>query len=94
MHRHTEAVDVYSILKPVIYVAKLLGLSPYSAAGDIGNRRIIVTVSALIYCLGMFILNVEVLAHFMVPSMLIWENIYSFSEHILYLGTICHAVSV
>ena len=58
MDRHTETVDIYSILNPVFFVTKVFGLSPYNAVGDIGNRRIIVTVPAIIYSLGMFILNV------------------------------------
>jgi hypothetical protein len=41
----------------------VLGLSPYSAVGDIGNRRFIVTVSAILYSLGMVMLNVGVLAY-------------------------------
>jgi hypothetical protein len=93
MDRHTEAVDVYSVLKPVFSVSKVLGLSPYSAVGDICSRRIIVTVSAILYSLAMFILNVGVFAYFKIPSMFVWENICSFSENILCLGTICHAVS-
>jgi hypothetical protein len=93
MDRHTEAVDVYSILKPVFFVSKVLGLSPYIAVGDIGNRSITVMVSAIIYSLGMFILSVGVFAYFIIPSMFLWENICSFSENILCLGTVCHAVS-
>jgi hypothetical protein len=58
MDRHTESVDIYSILKPVFFVSKVLGLSPYNAAGDIGSRNIIVTVTAIVYSIGMFILNV------------------------------------
>jgi hypothetical protein len=42
------------------FLSKVLGPSPYSAVGDIINRRIIVTVSAIIYSLGMFTLNVRV----------------------------------
>jgi len=48
MDRHTEAAGVYSVLKPEFFVSKVLGLSPYSAVGDIGNCRAIVTVSAVI----------------------------------------------
>jgi hypothetical protein len=44
MNRQTESVDVYSILKAVIFVSKMLGLSPYNAVGDIGNPKNIVTV--------------------------------------------------
>ena len=58
MDRHTETVDIYSILNPVFFVTKVLGLSPYNAVGDIGNSNIIVRVPAIIYSLGMFILNV------------------------------------
>ena len=93
MDRHTEAVDIYSILKPVFFVSKVLGLSPYNAVGDIGNRRVIVTVYATIYSIGMIILNVGVFAYFMFPSMFLWENICSSSEHIICLGIICHALS-
>ena len=46
--RHREAVDVYSILKPIFFVSKVLGLLPYNAVSDIGNRRGIVTVSGII----------------------------------------------
>jgi hypothetical protein len=93
MDRHTEAMDVYSILKPVFFVYKVLGLSRYSAVGEIGNRRIIVTVSAILYSIGMFILNVGVFAYFIYPSIFIWDNICSSSENLLRLGTLCHAMS-
>jgi len=48
MDRHTEAVDVYSILKPVFFISNVFGLWPYNAVGDIGDHRITVTVSAAI----------------------------------------------
>jgi hypothetical protein len=86
-------VDAYSIFKPVFFVSKVLGLSPYSAVGDIGNRKIIVTVSVIIYSLGLFILNVGVFAYFIFPSIIRRENICISSENILYHWTICHAVS-
>ena len=92
MDRHTEAVDVYSVLKPVFFVSKVLGLSPYSAVGDIGNRRIIVTVSAVIYSIGMVILNVGVFAYRLI-EMNTLGNICNFGERILYFGALCHAVS-
>jgi hypothetical protein len=47
MDRHTETVDVYSILNAIFSASNVLRLLPYSAVGDIGNRRIIVTVSAI-----------------------------------------------
>jgi hypothetical protein len=93
MDRHTEAVDVYSILKPVFFVPKVLGLSPYNAVGDIGNRRVIVTVSARIYSIGMLMLTVGAFAYFIFPSMFQWENICHSSEKMLLLGIICHALS-
>jgi hypothetical protein len=43
-----------------IFVSKVLGISPYSAVGDIGNCRGIVTVSAVICSIGMVILHVGV----------------------------------
>jgi len=69
MDRHTEAVDVYSVFKPVFLVSKVLGLSPYNAVGDIGSGRIIVTVSAIIHSIGMFILNAGLFAYGLVPAM-------------------------
>jgi hypothetical protein len=93
MDRHTEAVDVYSIFKPVFFVSKVLGLSPYSAVGDIGNRRIIVTLSAIIYSLGMFILNVGVLAYGVHAAIFTWENICSSVENIITLEALCLAIS-
>ena len=92
MDRHTEAVDIYSILKPVFFVSKVLGLSPYNAVGDIGNRRVVVTVSAVIYSLGMIILNVGVFVY-RVIEMNTWGNICNAGERILYTGALCHAVS-
>jgi hypothetical protein len=83
MDRHTEAVDVYCIFKPVFFVSKVLGLSPYNAVGDVGNCRIIVTVSAIIYSLGMFILNVGVFVY-RFTEITIRKNICSFGENILY----------
>jgi hypothetical protein len=92
MDRHKEAVDVYSVLKPVFFVSKILGLSPYNAVGDIGKRRIIVSVSALINSIGMLIVNVGVFAYRLI-EMDSWENICNFGGNIQYTGTLCHAVS-
>ena len=93
MDRHTDTVDVYSILKPVFFVSKVFGLSPFNAGGDCGNRSIIVSVPAVIYSLGMFILNVGVFTYFLIPTMFLWENICTFSENIVCSGTMCHALS-
>jgi hypothetical protein len=93
MDRRTEAVDVFCIFKPVFFVSKVLGLSPYNAAGDIGNRRIVVTVSAIIYSLGMAILNVGGFAYGVFPAMFTWRNICSSTETFIYLETLGVAVS-
>jgi hypothetical protein len=92
MDRHTEAVDIYSVFKPVFVIPKVLGLLPYNTVVDIVNRRIIVTVSAVIYSLGMIILNVGVLAYGVLIAMS-WENICTSGESILMLGTLCLAIS-
>ena len=92
MDRQAEIVDVYSVFKPVYFVSKILGLSPYNAVGDIGNRRVIVTVSAIIYCLGMTVLNVGVLAYSLLIAMFTWENICSSGESIIGLETMCLAL--
>jgi hypothetical protein len=63
MDRHAEAVNVYWILKHQFFVSKVLGLSAYSAVGDIGNRHIIVTMSIIICSLGIIIQNFGVLAY-------------------------------
>jgi len=93
MDRHTEAVDVYSILKPIFFVSKVLGLSPYNAVGDIGNRRFIVTVSAIIYSIGMFILNVGALSYGAFTARFTWENICTSAASIIMLETLCLALS-
>jgi hypothetical protein len=93
MHRHTEAVDIYSILKPVFFVSKILGLSPYNAVGDIGNRSIIVTVSAIIYSIGLFIFNAAIIAYGILTAIFTWENICSATESFIYLQTLCLALS-
>jgi hypothetical protein len=92
MDRQAEAVDIYSILKPVFFASKILGLSPYNAVGDIGNRRVIVTVSAVIYSIGMLILNVGELAYGVLTAMLTWENICTSGESITFLVTLCLAL--
>jgi hypothetical protein len=92
MDRHTEAVDVYTILQSVFFVSKIIGLSPYNAVGDIGNRRVIVTVSAIIYSIGVFILNVDVFAYGLVPATFIWENICSATESFIFFQTVCLAL--
>ena len=92
MDRHTETVDIYSILNPVFFVSKILGLSPYNAVGDVGNRNIIVTVPAIIYSLAMFILNIAVLAYGAHTALINWENICSSGESITFLETVCLAV--
>jgi hypothetical protein len=92
MDRHTETVDVCSVLKPVFFVPKVLGLSPYTAVGDIGNRRVIVKVSATICSIGMILLNVGVLAYGVPAAMFTWENICSSTESIIWLETLCLAM--
>ena len=92
MDRHAEAVDIYSISKPVFFVSKVLGLSPYNAVGDIGNRRVIVTVYAIIYSIGMIILNVGLFANGLIPAMFTWKNICSTTESFIYLQTLCLAL--
>jgi hypothetical protein len=71
----------------------VLGLSPYNAVGDIGNRKIIATVSAILYSLGMVILNVGVSAFGVFPAMFTWKNICSFTESFTYIQTLGVAVS-
>jgi hypothetical protein len=93
MDRHIETVDVYSILKPVFFVSKILGLSPYNAVGVIGNRRVNVTVSAIIYSIGVFIFNAAVIAYIVLTAGFNWENICSSGENIIYLETLCLALS-
>ena len=92
MGRHTEAVDVYSILKPVFFLSKVLGLSPYNAVGDIGNRSIIVTVSAIIYSIGLFISNAAIIAYGVRTAIFTWENICSATGSFIYLQTLCLAL--
>jgi hypothetical protein len=87
MDRHKEAVKVYSVLKPVYFISKVFGLSPYNAVGDIGDRRIVVTVSAAIYSIGMTILNVGVFAYQLI-IINDWEIICSFGARILYTGAL------
>jgi hypothetical protein len=65
----------------------MLRLSPYIAVGDIGNSRIIVTVSAIIYSLGIVILNVGGFAYGLFPAMFTWKNICSSTESFIYLET-------
>ena len=93
MVRQAETVDVYTILKSVFFVSKVLGLSPYNAVGDIGNRRVVVTVSAIIYSLGMFILNVVLFSYGLVPAMFTWKTICSATESFIYFQTLCLALS-
>ena len=92
MDRHTEAVDIYSILKPIFFVSKVLGLSPYSAVGDIGNRRIIVTSSARIYSTGIVIFNAFVIACCVLTTTFTWKNVCSSGDIIIFLGTLCLAL--
>jgi hypothetical protein len=94
MARDTEAVDVYSILKPVFFVPKILGLSPYNAVGDIGDRRIIVTVSAVIYSIGMLIFSAALIAYGIRTAIYedTWENICNSAESIMALLTLCLAL--
>jgi hypothetical protein len=92
MARHTEAVDFYCVFKPVFFVSKVLGLWPYNAVGDTGNRRIIVTVSAVIYSVGMFIFNAAVIAYGLLTATYTWENICVSGENIIFLETLCLAL--
>ena len=92
MDRQEEAVDVYSILKPVFFIPKVLGLSPYNAVGDIGDHRIIVTVSAAIYSIGMIVLNVGVIVAGVLTAMFTWKNICTSTESVIALQTVCLAL--
>ena len=92
MDRQAEAVDIYSILKPVFFIPKVLGLSPYNAVGDIGDRRIIVTVSAAIYSIGMIVLNVGVIVAGVLTAMFTWKNICTSTESVIALQTVCLAL--
>jgi len=93
MDRQAETADVYAILKPVFFVSKVLGLWPYKAVGDIGNRRVIVTVSAVIYSIGMFIINVGLFAYGLVPAMFTSKTICSTTESLIFFQTLCLALS-
>jgi hypothetical protein len=92
MDRHAEAVDVYTILKPIFFVSKVLGQSPYNAVGDIGNRRVIVTASAIIYSIGVFIFSAALSAYGVLTAKSTWENICNSVENILFLETLCLAL--
>jgi len=92
MDRHTEAVDVYSLLKPIFFVSKILGLSPYNAVGDVGNRRVIVTVSAVIYSLGMVMLYVGVFVYSIFTPVYTWKNICNSGESIIVIMSLCLAL--
>jgi len=93
MDRQAETVDVYTIFKSVFFVSKVLGLSPYNAVGDIGNRRIIVTVSAIVYTIGILLLNVGLCAYGLVPAMFTWKTICSTTESFIFFQTLCLAIS-
>jgi uncharacterized membrane protein len=88
MDRHTEAVDVHCMFKPVFFVSNVLGLSPYNAVGDTGNSRIIVTVSAIICSIGMLILNVGVFAYGVLTAIFTWEIICTLGESVILLETL------
>jgi len=92
MDRQEEAVDVYSILKPVFFIPKVLGLSPYNAVGDIGDHRIIVTVSAAIYSIGMIVLNVGVIVAGVLTATFTWQNICTSTQSAISLQTLCLAL--
>jgi ABC-type transporter Mla maintaining outer membrane lipid asymmetry permease subunit MlaE len=77
MDRHTETW-VFILFLTSFFVSKILGPSPYNTVGDIGNRRFIVTVCAIIYSLGMVILNVSVLAYGLIPAKFVWKNYLQF----------------
>jgi hypothetical protein len=77
---------------PYFFGSKVLGLSPFSAVGDIGNHNIIVGVSAIVYSLGMIIFIAGFFSYDVV-TITAWENICTLGEYIIYAGTICHAVS-
>ena len=92
MDRHAEVADVYSVLKPTFFVSKVLGISPYNAVGDVGNRRFIVSVSAVMYSIGMIMLYVGVFAYCILTNTLPWKNICDYGESIFVLGTLCLAM--
>jgi len=92
MDRHTEAVDVYSVLNPIFFVPKVLGLLPYNVVGDVGNRRFIVSLSAVIYSIGMLMLHVGVFSFCILTDTLTWKNICSSGESIIVIETMCLAL--
>jgi hypothetical protein len=89
MDRHEEVADIYSVLKPVFFTSKILGLAPYIVVGDTSRTKIRVSALAIVYSLAVSILIVGLLGYRQFKITNLWENICNSGENILVLGTSC-----
>jgi hypothetical protein len=60
-----EALDIYSVAKPVFWLSKFLGLAPFVTEGNIGSRKLRLSCLALIYSLIMLIAQLSRQVFFM-----------------------------
>jgi hypothetical protein len=94
MRRQKEAADIYSVLKPVFFTSKILGLFPYNVVGDTSRSKVRVSALAVVYGVGMFVLIACVLGHGQFKNAYVWGNICNSGENIMFLGTSCSLVMV
>lgn len=83
MDRHEEVAHIYSVLKPVFFTSKILGLAPYNVVGDTNKTKIRVSTLGVVYSLTVSIVTAGLLGHHQFKVMNLWKNICNSSENIL-----------
>jgi hypothetical protein len=91
--RRKETVDIYSVLKPFMFVSRVLGLAPYSVVSDMGRRKFAVSPPAVVYSVAMFIINAGAVGYCQYLNLNSWNNICNSAENILDLAILCTALT-
>lgn len=89
---YKETADIYSVLKPIILVSKVIGLAPYSVIGDIGKRKVSVSTQDVVYSVGVFIIFTSIFGYCQHIILTSWDNICTSSANIQSLGTLFHLI--
>lgn len=89
MDRHEEVAHIYTVLKPIFFTSKILGLAPYKVVGDTNRTKIGVSILAVVYNLAVSITIASILGYQQFKIVNLWKNICNSSENILVYVTFC-----
>jgi hypothetical protein len=92
MDRHGEEAHIYSVLKPVFFTSKILGLAPYNVVGDTNRSEIRVSINGVVYSLAVSVVLACILGYREFKFINLWGNICNSSENILIYGLSCSLV--